>query len=384
MKGGLISGHGGAKSDLGEGPGRAGPVSCGGTRCCESPVCVRRLAQHGAQSRCSQALLSEWQPRREQKPSSLRTVIGGERAPSKHSTYFASALQVSWRREHCAPFPINKELWASHVAALLAKLGRLALGKSISLLSPLVAAPVQSAGLVFLGLQILILPPSRVPQGGPGHPGTTARPLCAGARRGPAHAIFSTSAGRWQVLTAEPFHAAWGQTTAGSQGQSSSSEPENTSKSCAERPGGAAHAWHKLGVSSAPLMHRAPDCATLTQKHSLSVATWLHILIKMWNSHQHTLRNAKALPPGGGGCWSGWQGEAAGTGAWLTVALGPGSWTLSTLYPTSLGQCGTLIKCTFLGCLFFLAISFWVINGSLFPSHRPFLAAIMFSPCFLK
>lgn len=39
MKGGVISGHGGAKSDLGEGPGRAGPASCGGTRC-ESPVCA--------------------------------------------------------------------------------------------------------------------------------------------------------------------------------------------------------------------------------------------------------------------------------------------------------------------------------------------------------
>lgn len=81
--------------------------AAGGTRCCESPACVLCLAQHGAQSRCSQALLSEWQPGWEQKPSSVSTVIGGERAPSKHSTYFTSALQVT-RGRAGALLPNNK------------------------------------------------------------------------------------------------------------------------------------------------------------------------------------------------------------------------------------------------------------------------------------
>ena len=37
-------------------------------------------------------------------------------------------------------------------------------------------------------------------------------------------------------------------------------------------------------------------------------------------------------------------------------------------------------KCTVFVCLFFLAVSFWVINGSLFPSHRSILASAVF--CF--
>lgn len=36
----------------------------------------------------------------------------------------------------------------------------------------------------------------------------------------------------------------------------------------------------------------------------------------------------------------------------------------------------------FFVCLFLLAVSFWVINGSLFPSHRSILASVVFSSCF--
>lgn len=116
------------------------------------------------------------------------------------------------------------------------------------------AAPVQSSGLDFFRLKVLILPPSRVLPVRPLHSQDQTQPPLCWCQRGISPRQFSPP--RQQVLTAEPFHTPLGQRPAGNQGQTQSLKilpaPVRRDLEGLLTP-----------CISCVLAHRAPDCAIL-------------------------------------------------------------------------------------------------------------------------
>ena len=150
------------------------------------------------------------------------------------------------------------------------------------------------------------------------------------------------------------------------------SESENSSAVCKEKPKGALTHYISWGFAAARWCGEpwaSQNCATVTQEHLLSVAAWLHIFIKNVKHPPGThLENTKAflhqvveaLDPAD-------RRRSSPGGTWLTVALGPGSWTRSTLYPASLGQRRLLINVLF--CVF-------VFPGSLILGYKWLIISI--------